>query len=204
MCSNQDIDLSLLHRIRSGDKRAFDELVIKYNPMIRRILRKFYFGYEEIEDLIQEGMIGLIGAVREYDETRFQVKFSSFAYMCILRKLCNVIKGMNNKKNLHWQFLSLKSLRDFLIDYQSDPMDRLENIAMDDQLFFVLKKHLSVLEFRVILFMLNGYSLNEIAIKMGIQVKSVDNARTRAKLKIKNMVLKYGSLFNPQLLRLAK
>lgn len=204
MCSNQDIDLSLLHRIRSGDKRAFDELAIKYNPMIRRILRKFYFGYEEIEDLIQEGMIGLIGAVREYDETRFQVKFSSFAYMCILRKLCNVIKGMNNKKNLHWQFLSLKSLRDFLIDYQSDPMDRLENIAMDDQLFFVLKKHLSVLEFRVILFMLNGYSLNEIAIKMGIQVKSVDNARTRAKLKIKNMVLKYGSLFNPQLLRLAK
>lgn len=204
MCSNQDIDLSLLHRIRSGDKRAFDELAIKYNPMIRRILRKFYFGYEEIEDLIQEGMIGLIGAVREYDETRFQVKFSSFAYMCILRKLCNVIKGMNNKKNLHWQFLSLKSLRDFLIDYQSDPVDRLENIAMDDQLFFVLKKHLSVLEFRVILFMLNGYSLNEIAIKMGIQVKSVDNARTRAKLKIKNMVLKYGSLFNPQLLRLAK
>lgn len=204
MCSNQDVDLSLLYRIRSGDKRAFDELAVKYNPMIRRILRKFYFGYEEIEDLIQEGMIGLIGAVREYDETRFQVKFSSFAYMCILRKLCNVIKGMNNKKNLHWQFLSLKSLREFLIDYQSDPVDRLENVAMDDQLFFVLKRHLSVLEFRVILFMLNGYSLNEIAIKMGIQVKSVDNARTRAKLKIKNMVLKYGSLFNPQLLRLAK
>lgn len=204
MCNNQDIDLNLLYRIRNGDKRAFDELVVKYNPMIRRILKKFYFGYEETEDLIQEGMIGLIGAVREYDETRFQVKFSSFAYMCILRKLCNVIKGMNNKKNLHWQFLSLKSLRDFLIDYQSDPMDRLENVAMDDQLFFVLKKHLSVLEFRVILFMLNGYSLNEIAVKMGIQVKSVDNARTRAKLKIKNMVLKYGSLFNPQLLRLAK
>jgi len=87
---NQERDLELIRQVRTGNRKAREELVSKYIPMVKRIARNHYANFLEFEDLMQEGMIGLLSAIEEYDPEK-KVKFSSFAYICILRKIYNVI-----------------------------------------------------------------------------------------------------------------
>lgn len=211
---NQEIDLGLLKKARGQDEKALQEIIVKYTPMVKRIIRGFHPGFLESDDLVQEGLIGLLGAVKEYDSENFQIKFSSFAYMCILRKICNVVKSANgNKHRILNHSISLHSFindgenRTFLdvfSDGKINPESLIEERWVNQRLASVLRYHLSALEYRVVILILQGYGLSEIAQQMGLAIKSVDNARTRCKLKIKNLMRKYGSLLNPQLPSLAK
>jgi len=211
---NQEIDLRLLRQARKQDEKALQEIITKYTPMVKRIIRGFHPGFLEGDDLTQEGLIGLLGAIREYDWENFQIKFSSFAYMCILRKICNVVKSATgNKHRILNHSISLysfvndtetRTLLDTFADRQIDPETLIEEHWINQHLVSVLRCYLSALEYRVVTLILQGYGLSEIAERMGLAMKSVDNARTRAKLKIKNLMQKYGSLLNPQLPSMAK
>lgn len=211
---NQETDLQLLRRARNQDQKALQELVGKYTPMVKRIIRGFHPGYLEGDDLTQEGLIGLLGAIKEYDWENYQIKFSSFAYMCILRKICNVVKSATgNKHRILNHSVSLysfvndahtRTVLDTFIDFKIDPETVIEEKWTSQYLAYVLRHYLSSLEFKVISLILQGYGLSEIARIMGLAMKSVDNARTRAKLKIRNLTQKYGSLLNPKLLSMAK
>lgn len=207
--SNQARDLQLIERVRRGDASAKDALVEKYLPMVKHIVRKYYASFLEFDDLMQEGFIGLLAAIDEYKPERFNVKFSSFAYMCIIRKVYNVIKQTNgNKHKALNQAVSLhayvnsdetRTMLDLLPVEEAgvDPVDVFEANAVNQRIHQLLRQHLSVLEYTVITLLLEGYSIGEIERFIGVKSKVVDNARTRVKAKLKRIVDTYGSLLSP-------
>lgn len=205
---NQAVDLALVARVRAGDGAAREELVRKYTPMVKHIVRHHYAGFLDFDDLTQEGLIGLLGAIDEYRPEEFEVKFSSFAYLCILRKVYNAIKQTKGQKHrvlneavsLHSAAFAdetrtmLERLDD---DGQPDPCDVVADKMMEQHLTRLLRNHLSLLEFTVVQLLLQGYSAGEIQRLVGVKAKAVDNARTRAKLKLRRIVERYGSLSDP-------
>ena len=206
---NQLRDLSLIRRIRNGEPRAKDELVSKYLPMVKHIVKRHYASFLEFDDLMQEGFIGLLAAIDEYRPDAFNVKFSSFAYMCIIRKVYNAIKQSNgNKHKALNQAVSLhtyvnadetRTMMDLvpLEDSASDPVELFETKHSNHRIDLILKNHLSLLEYTVIALMLQGYTCAEIERVIGVKAKVIDNARTRVKAKLKRIVDTYGSLMSP-------
>ncbi|NMB15623.1 MAG: sigma-70 family RNA polymerase sigma factor [Firmicutes bacterium] len=204
---NQSLDLQLIMQVRAGDSRAKEELVRKYLPMIKHIVRNHYASFLDYDDLIQEGMIGLMSAIDEYRPDKFDIKFSSFAYICIIRKIYNVIKHTNGNKHRAlndaislYTFVNPDETRTVLDHISSgrSPEELVEEQILTQRLHQVLKNHLSILEYTVLIFLVSGYSSQEIERELGVGSKVIDNARTRVKLKLGRIVHKYGSLLSPQ------
>lgn len=206
---NQQRDLALLMRARAGDGAAKEELVQKYIPMVKHIARHHYASFLDVDDLTQEGLIGLLGAIDEYRPHDYDVKFSSFAYLCILRKVYNAIKQTNSTKH--------RALNDAISLYsrvssdddrtvmercddasQPDPLDWVAEKLTVQYLDRVLRSHLSLLEYTVMNLLLRGYTVAEIERAIGVGAKVVDNARTRVRLKLRRLVEEYGSLLDPR------
>lgn len=205
---SQQRDLALLVRIRSGGEfRAKEELVEKYLPMIRYIVKNQNQAAAEYDDCFQEGALGLLKAIEQYNYERYTVKFSTFAYICILRRIYNKIKQNYTKKTmLLTGAVSLDSpcyedsdrtLLQAIPGNGEDPLEGLEREWHNKRLKLVLQAYLSPLEFEVVQLLLKGYGLLEIEKILGIPSKVVDNARTRSRLKLKKLVLRYGSLVDP-------
>ncbi len=199
----------MLNRAREDDAYAKEELIKKYTPMVRHIVRKNYKGIVEFEDMMQEGLIGLLNAINEYNFYDYSVKFSSFAYLCIIRKIYNIIRQTNNYKNRSLNSaISLQTyidnddsrvLMDFITSDQVDPEEIVEEKWVSQKLDKMLKNHLSLLEYVVIALLLKGYTTSEIENEVGINSKSVDNARTRIKFKLQRILSDYGSLLSPKI-----
>ncbi|MGE5509118.1 MAG: sigma-70 family RNA polymerase sigma factor [Chitinophagales bacterium] len=210
MDENQRQDLGLIQRTRLGDRAAQEDLVRKYTPLVRYIVRNYYARFLEFDDLMQEGLIGLLHAIREYDGERFDVKFSSFAYICIIRKVYNVIKHTNGTKHRVlndavslFNYVNLDETRMVLDvvaseDAAVDPEKVMERRYVSERVDQVLRTYLSVLEYTVIRMLLAGYSYGDIERELGITAKVIDNARTRVRLKLKRILQKYGSLLSPK------
>lgn len=98
---NQERDLEFITRIkRSEDPAAKEDLVRKYLPMVKHIVRKNIISTPgEYEDLLQEGVIGLLKAINKYNHELYSIKFSTFAYICILRKIYNARRQIWNTGN---------------------------------------------------------------------------------------------------------
>ncbi len=216
MDKNQARDLNLILRSRAGERDATEELIKKYTPLVRYIVKNYYARFLDFEDLTQEGMIGLLHAIDEYDYQRFNIKFSSFAYICIIRKIQNVVKQTNGNK--HKTLNDAVSLFSFVnpdenrmildvvpsADGTVDPAQVAEDKYMDQRIEELLRAHLSVLEYRVIKMLIAGYTAREIEMEIGVNAKIVDNARTRVRLKLKRILDKYGSLSNPRVPKKAR
>ena len=210
MRDNQTIDLELITSLRSGDEEARDSLVVKYIPMVKYIIRNYYSTFLDFEDLLQEGLIGLLSAIEEYKPDEYDVKFSSFAYICIIRRVYNVIKmTTGNKHRLLNEATSLqtpigsdqsRSILDFVAAAipAFDPEAVYEDKFISEVVATVLRNHLSILEYAVIIRFLKGYSAREIEEEMGVGLKVIDNARTRVKSKLRKLLDEYGSLLSPQ------
>ena len=96
--SNQQWDYSLITRIRLGDEEAKETLVLKYIPMVKHIVRNYYASFLDLTICCRR-IIGLLHAIDEYRPDLYDVKFSSFAYICIIRKIYNVIKHTSGNKH---------------------------------------------------------------------------------------------------------
>lgn len=202
--SNQERDLRLIESVRSGDPQAKEELIKKYLPMVRYIVKNSYATKYEHEDLVQEGLMGLLSAIEEYDSESHDVKFSSFAYLCIIRKIYNYVRQCMNNKNRAlvnavslYQFVDpddTRTLMDILACDAVDPEEVVEAKWVNQRLSAVLKAHLSILEYAVLSLLVSGYTTGEIEKVLGVPAKCVDNARTRVRLKLHRIVSTYGSL----------
>ncbi|NLC52539.1 MAG: sigma-70 family RNA polymerase sigma factor [Firmicutes bacterium] len=208
---NQRRDLELLKRIKVGqDRSAKEELVIKYLPMVKHIVKRKYRPGYEFEDLIQEGLISLLKAIENYNGHQYAVKFSTFAYICVLRKMLNMQKHYVSAK---YQFtantLSLcaryagdesRKLMD-MIDNQNvtDPQEVVIQKANLRRLTKVLQVYLTKVEYVVLWLSLQGLNCGEIGDLLDLDSKVVDNARTRARRKLQKIIHQYGSLSNPQI-----
>ncbi len=209
--ANQELDLELLQRTRSGQEVAREDLIRKYVPMVRHIVRVTApaIAGSDFEDLMQDGLLGLLDAIRQYDPGKPGVKFSSFAYLCIIRKIYNSLRRQTSgRQRVLNQAISLysyvdreetRTVLDVLAGNYVDPEAVVENEWASTRVEQVLRNHLSMLEYAVTALLLRGYTTGEIGRAMGLDPKSVDNARTRVKAKLRRLLHRYGSLVHPEI-----
>ena len=194
-------DEQLLCDYKNGNQEIMDYLMVKYKFMVRKKARAMYLLGGENEDLIQEGMIGLIKAVRDFDVTQ-KTSFSSFAELCVSRQMYSAIEASNRKKHLPLNsYISLYEDSEQEGEGRSLPLiDTIESSKENDQevLYFgkeyteafseQLKELLSPLENHVLYLHLMGTDYRTIAELLGKSPKSVDNALQRIKTKAQKIL----------------
>ena len=193
----QKNDEELVSLIVSGDRKAMDYLMDKYKTLVRSRARTLYLVGADKEDLIQEGMIGLYKAIRDFDAQKM-VSFRHFAELCINRQMYSAIKGSNTQKNQPLNnYVSIDSM--VTDDGREGTVEKLmstgfeknnnpEQLVLDkeraDVIECTLVGHLSNMEREVLFYYLKDYNYNQIAAAVGKEVKAVDNALQRIKKKL--------------------
>lgn len=174
-------DEELVALCQSGDKAAWEQLYSRYKPKVRAIAHRFFLNGGEAEDLVQEGMFGLISAVNGYKKDVFA--FSAYAHHCIRNKIVDAVKKSSGAKH--------SALNNFLpivemSEEQFAPTPEDELIRREDkrELLKKMSRLLSSLEFKAIVLYVDGLTIAEIASELGKDYKSIDNAIHRAKHKL--------------------
>ena len=194
-------DEEIISKIKDGDEKALTYLLEKYKELVNMKVGKYFLIGAEREDIVQEGMIGLYKAIKNFNEEK-QNSFKSFANICIERQLITAIKTSNRQK--HMPLNSYLSLNNAAYDKNEENsvelIDTFDGKNVEDPLETIMKKeyyenvqteiekNLSKFEKQVLDRFIKGESYNVIAKKLDTQVKSVDNAIQRIRKKaIKNM-----------------
>jgi RNA polymerase sporulation-specific sigma factor len=189
-----DEELIRILREQNADEIT-DHLMEKYKPLVRRKTNALYLIGGEREDLIQEGMIGLFKAVRDYREDR-DTSFYHFAELCINRQLYSALQASNRKKHQplnSYVSLSAETLQDgepmenFLVGYTDNPEEMIIEKELWSEFQKNLWKKLSKMEQRVLQLYLKGNSYVQIAERMDKTPKSIDNALQRIRQKIETL-----------------
>ncbi len=184
-------DTALCSAVRSGDREAEETLVLRYGRLVRACARPYFLAGGNGEDLIQEGMIGLLKAIRDYDPRR-SPSFKSFAELCIRSRLLSAIEMASRDKHIPLNN-SIPFEHPLFSDHEptlaaQSPLNDPESfiIGKEDlrELLRFLYARLSRYEAEVLDLYLNGFSYAEIAQRTGKQVKSVDNAVQRIRRKV--------------------
>ncbi|MFJ7668844.1 RNA polymerase sporulation sigma factor SigH [Lysinibacillus sp. NPDC097195] len=188
-------DEELIEMVHQGNTDALDFLITKYRLLVRAKARSYFLIGADKEDIVQEGMIGLYKAVRDFKEDKL-ASFRAFAELCITRQIITAIKTATRQK--HIPLNSYVSLDKPIFDEESDRtlMDVLTGAIMDDPEELMIHREefgyleekmseiLSELELQVLALYLDGQSYHEISAKLNRHVKSIDNALQRVKRKL--------------------
>ena len=177
-------DESLVLMAQNGDPSATEQLLRRYAGMVRALARRFFLAGGETDDLVQEGMIGLVSAVRKYRAEEGK-SFKNFAYLCVRRHILDAVKASARRKNgpLN-QSLSLSDPTLGNRAEEGSPEDLILESEEEREFRKRLLKELSDFEFRVVTMYLDGMSYAEICEATGRNGKSIDNALARAKKKL--------------------
>lgn len=189
-------DEELVTLSQKGDESAENEILEKYKDTVVKISRGYFIIGGELEDIIQEGMIGLYKAIKNFSKNK-NATFKTFAIMCIKHQIQTAIKKANTKKNLplsnsvSLQSFSEKSEEDEFLPvnliFQVSPDEKIINRENYKYLVSAIKKTLSKKEFEVLKYYLRGYTYKEIADFLNLNQKSIDNSLSRIKNKLKNI-----------------
>lgn len=194
---NNMSDDELLELINKKDTDALDFLICKYKDLVNSKVNKYFIIGAEKEDIVQEGLIGLYKAIKDYKPDK-QNSFKSFANLCIERQLITAIKSSNRQKHMPLNsYLSLNMTAFENEDGNNDTqiVDVLENTVIEDPLDTITKKEyfssvenvidssLSDFEKKVLNRYVQGESYVKIAERLDAPVKSVDNAIQRIRKK---------------------
>ncbi|OCA88584.1 RNA polymerase sporulation sigma factor SigH [Pradoshia sp. D12] len=188
-------DELLVDRVHQGDSGALDFLIHKYRNFVRAKARTYFLIGADKEDIVQEGMIGLFKAIRDYKEDKL-TSFKAFAELCITRQIITAIKTATRQK--HIPLNSYVSLDKPIYDEESDRtlmdvitgvkvMDPEELIINQEEFDYIelkMSELLSDLERKVLSLYLDGQSYQEISEELDRHVKSIDNALQRVKRKL--------------------
>lgn len=193
-------ELALVLAAQSGDQGASSELVRKYRSLVRCKARSYFLVGGDREDVVQEGMIGLYKAIRDYDPTR-QSSFRSFAELCVTRQMITAIKTATRRKHSPLNgYVSLsrsagteeegeRILTDILAAREiCDPAEIVISAWEGDRIKQGLRDALSPFEAQVLRLYTEGRSYQEIAARLGRHAKSVDNALQRIKRKVEMQI----------------
>ena len=182
-------DESLSDLARRGDRDAEEILVKRYNRLVRQLARPFYLAGGDSDDLIQEGMIGLICAVREYDGQR-AASFRTFAEICIRNRLYSAVRAAARDK--HTPLNQSVPLEMPFFDGQSscfgamageNPEDLIIGRERVQDALSDVRKQLSDFEAKILGYYLDGLTIREMAKAVLRSPKSVDNAVQRIRRK---------------------
>lgn len=188
-------DEAVVELSAGGDKNATEYILSKYKNLVRARAKQYYLAGADREDLVQEGMIGLFKAIRDFDNTK-QASFLSFAELCVKRQILTAIKTASRQK--HQPLNSYVSLSKTVYDDDAERtlVDMLvERDAVDPEEMFLrrekahalgvkIDEKLSDLEKMVLSMYLDGMNYQEIAKELNRPPKSIDNALQRVKRKL--------------------
>jgi RNA polymerase sporulation-specific sigma factor len=190
-------DLQLVLRARNGDEAALDQLMRRYTGFVRLKASSYFLAGGDSEDLIQEGLIGLYKAVRDF-RTDKETSFRSFAELCVTRQIITAIKTATRFKhqplNQYVSFSHTPAGQD--TDGECTLGDALPGSAVEEpslvvisteelqSLVFTLGTGLSKLESEALRLYLEGSSYEEMAVELSCDTKTIDNALQRVKRKI--------------------
>lgn len=196
-----ETDEELILRLRDGDTSVMDLIFEKYKDLVRSKAKSMFILGGDNEDLIQEGMIGLFKAVRDYDFGR-DASFGTFAELCVSRQLYTAIQAAKRKK--HTPLNTYISLYQNFSDAEDGEGQNLSGMLADkaevnpEALFLdkervryleeTIENELSPFEKQVLDLHLTGMSYSQIAKVLGKDEKAADNALQRLKAKIKRML----------------
>ncbi|OZU87230.1 RNA polymerase factor sigma-70 [Virgibacillus indicus] len=192
-------DDELLSLIHQGNSHALDFLIHKYRNFVRAKARTYFLIGADKEDIIQEGMIGLYKAIRDYNGDKLS-SFKGFAELCVTRQIITAIKTATRQK--HIPLNSYVSLDKPIYDEESDrtlldviagskaidPQELLVNREKFGDMELKLSELLSELEKKVLHLYLDGRTYQEISVELKRHVKSIDNALQRVKRKLEQLM----------------
>ena len=193
-------DEELIMDFRGGDTAIMDYLLEEYKPMVKKKAKAMYLLGGDSDDLIQEGMIGLFKAVRDYDSAQ-EASFGTFAQICVTRQLYSAIRASRRKKHLPLNsYISLYDNEEISEEKESE-LIQIQNIAStnnpedlvihkesEDSFMNELEGNLSELERKVLYLHLLGTDYRTIAKLLGKSPKAVDNALQRIKTKAEELL----------------
>jgi len=194
-------DEEVLSLAQQGDRLAVEHILSRYRGLVEARARMFFLSGAEHEDVVQEGMIGLYKAIRDFQSGRF-VRFRAFAEMCVTRQIISAVKSASRRKHLPlnryvpihrpWDDESA-CLGDQLTDDRAgDPSAAIGNSRLTEYFERYGTTELSELENHVIQCRLEGKSYQQVAQELKCRPKSVDNALQRAKRKIWSRITSVG------------
>ena len=183
---------------KDGDDRATEYIINKYMDFVRAKLRSYFLVGADREDVLQEGMIGLYKAIRDFDKEK-KVLFKTFAELCITRHIITAVKSSMRKKHAPLNgYVSLDKPETDYTYFDSTNFWR-EQKELDPEQIVIEKENvngmkgriienLSPFEAQVLMYHLEGYSYSKIAALMQKEPKSVDNALQRIKKKLEKFL----------------
>lgn len=198
-------DNDLVVMVRGGDDRALDTLLDRYRNFARSKARSYFLAGSDREDVVQEGMIGLFKAVRDFDLAQ-DTPFRAFAELCISRQILTAIKTANRHKHQPLNSsISLDapaysedsdtSLGDNLVaSVLTDPVEVVISAQEIESIRNSMRETLTDLEGDVLRLYMDGKSYEEIAGALGNHVKSIDNALQRIKRKLQRHIAQRNAL----------
>ena len=186
---------TILKKAQTGDSEAIDWILKEYSKILSFNAQKYYLIGAEQEDLLQEGILGLLKAIKFYDETKSS--FSSFAFLCIRREMISAIRKANTQKN---SVLNEALTTSSMIEDGSD-VDNYISSENNPEEAYLLKegikefknfsdKNFSKFEKEVLKYLIRGYSYREIAKILSKNLKSIDNTIQRIRKKSEDWINK--------------
>lgn len=200
------MEIEILKKAKQGNEEATSQIMNMYKPLVMAIARKYFLINSSLDDLVQEGMIGLFNAFRSYNLDGV-TSFKSYASLCINRQIQNAIKINNRNKNIPLNtyfsinnqgkiLLQLKNSEDKEEDEENGFYIPSKSLTPEESIIFREKLNevnktistvLSKYEKQVLFMYIAGLNYNEIALKLKKQPKSIDNALSRIKIKLKDV-----------------
>ena len=189
-------DEQIISQIKTGDEQALSFLLDKYKDLVNSKVGKYFIIGADKEDIIQEGMIGLYKAIKDFNDAK-QNSFKTFANLCIERQLITAIKTSNRQKHMPLNsYLSLNTtaydneddsgtelIEKFETGTIEDPLETIMKKESYDEIQKIMHKSLSKFEKQVLDRYMQGESYEVIAKKLDAPIKSVDNAIQRIRKK---------------------
>lgn len=189
-------DEELIERAREGSEPAIDLLLNRYRHYARAKARTYFLAGADREDIVQEGMIGLYKAIRDFEPTK-NIAFRAFAELCMTRQIITAIKSATRQKHAPLNsYVSLskpasedddseRSVEDSLASKDmDDPMDLVISAEEVEKIRSSVARLLSHFETEVLSLYMEGKSYQQIGDMLGRHVKSIDNALQRIKRKL--------------------
>lgn len=197
----EDIN-AILKKAQSGDSEAINLILKEYSKILSFNAQKYYLAGAEKEDLQQEGILGLLKAIKFYDETKSS--FSSFAFLCIRREMISAIKKANTKKNMILnEALKTNAILEDSAYFDDDEHNINNYISPEnnpeeayllkeeiDEFKKFSKDNFSRFEKEVLTYLIRGYSYREIAKILSKNLKSIDNTIQRIRKKSEEWIKK--------------
>nr|WP_245345493.1 RNA polymerase sporulation sigma factor SigH [Halobacillus andaensis] len=192
-------DEEIIERINHGQVQALDFLIDKYKNFVRAKARTYFLIGADREDIVQEGMIGLYKAIRDYQGDKLS-SFKAFAELCVTRQIITAIKTATRQKHIPLNsYVSLdkpifdeeadRTLLDVIAGSKAiDPQELMVNKERFGDIEEKISELLSELEQQVLSLYLDGKTYQEISVELKRHVKSIDNALQRVKRKLERYI----------------